>query len=51
VESATPPEVMEANRAEVSTEVEFAPSNAAHALSLEAIPVFTTATEPGLVAY
>jgi hypothetical protein len=51
VESTTPPEVMEAIRAEVSTEVEFVPSNAAHALPLEDIPVFTTAIEPGLLAY
>jgi hypothetical protein len=51
VESATPPSVMEAIRAEVSTEVEFDPSNAAQAFPLEAIPVFTMATEPGLLAY
>jgi hypothetical protein len=51
VESATPPAVMDAIRAEVLIEVAFPPPNAAHALPLEEIPVFTTTTEPGFVAY
>jgi hypothetical protein len=51
VESATPPAVMDAIRAEVSIEVAFPPASAAHALPLEDIPVFTTTTEPGFVAY
>jgi hypothetical protein len=51
VESATPPEVIDAIRAEVSTEVELVASSAEHSSPLEEIPVFTMTTEPGLAVY
>jgi hypothetical protein len=50
VERAIPAEVMEATRAEVSTDL-LADSSASQSSLFEDIPVFTTTIEPGLDAY